>query len=238
MKTIFNKNSQRFIATVLALLLFVTISATPPIKAHALQAVAVVTAATVFITTAVIIACQLNAFGICPPPGGSGSGGGGGGSGATVTPATNTTGTSGTSGTSGTGGTGGSVIGGICYSSANSVCGIKSQGTIVNGLCNATTPPNSACPAPIINASSGFYADPALVRSGNASTLHWSVSNATACAVTGGGLNLSNLGLSGSNATGAITSKTVYTLTCINGTGGPVSTVNTAVNLVPNTTEQ
>ncbi len=235
MKTIFKKSSQRFISTVLALLLFVTMSAAPPIKAHALQAVAIVVATTVFVTTAVVVACQFNLFGICPPPGGTGGTGG-----TSVTPATNTTGSTPTTpGTGGTGGTGGtSVIGGICNSPKNPVCGIMSQGTLVNGVCNATIPPNSACPAPVIAPSSGFYADPALVRSGNSSTLHWSVTNATACTVTGGGLNLNNLSLSGTNSTGAVTSKTVYTLTCVNGTGGPVSTVNTSVNLVPNTIEQ
>lgn len=177
-------------------------------------------------------ACLLNAFNICPPsPSPTGSG-----ANTTVSSAANS-GTKGSSNNSAGNTNANSPVGQICTSPANAACGITSQGTIVGGVCNAVTPPNSACPSPIINASSGFYADPTLVRSGNTSNLHWNATNATACAVTGGGLNLQGLGINGSTVTGAITSKTTYTLTCINGAGGPVTSVNASVNLVPSTQE-
>lgn len=236
MKVLFSQRSQKAASFAFALLLLIALYALPPIKTRALQAIAVTTATTVFVTTAVVIACQFNLFGICPPPS---SGSSGGSSGTTVTPATNSDQTGDSSGnTGGTGGASGSASGDICFSAQNAVCGISSQGTLVNGVCNATTPPNSACPAPIIDSSSGFYADPALVRSGNTSTLHWSVTNATACAISGSGLDLQGLGITGSTLTGPVTSKSVYTLTCLNGSGGPSTSSNTFVNLVPTTIEQ
>lgn len=93
-------------------------------------------------------------------------------------------------------------------------------------------PPNSLCPAPVI--SNNFYADPARVREGNTTTLYWKdILNATACSLTGGGLSFSNLGLSGNKPTNKITAATSFTLTCINGAGGPQTSQTTQVNLIP-----
>lgn len=180
-----------------------------------------------------IVACVVNAFGICPPPSSTNTG---------VPPVTITTPSTNTSNTSNTnsntnnsaGGVGGNVSGKICWSAANATCGLQNQGVEVNGVCNATVPPDSACPKPIISVDKGFYADPALVKSGEQTTLRWNVTNATACSLTGGSLNLLGLALSGSNLSGSITQKTTYTLTCKQGTGsGPSATAYATVNLVP-----
>ncbi len=177
------------------------------------------------------VLCLANAFNICPP---SGSNGGNTTSGTpTITTPTQNT-NSNTSGNSNSnGGNGGTQAPQICTSAPNAVCGITNQGTIVNGVCNATTPLNSSCPAPVIDATRGFYPDPNFVRSGDTTSLHWNATNATGCTIIGGGLNLANLGILGSTITGVINQKTVFTLTCTNGTGGPSTSVNTTVNLTP-----
>lgn len=130
-------------------------------------------------------------------------------------------------------GAGGGASGEIC-SSAPNACGMVSTGFInQGGQCGTTTPPLSACPAPVIGAA-GFYAEPARVKSGNTSTLHWSVTNATECAITGGGLSLAGLGITGQNPTNPIVQQTTFTLTCKNGAaGGPSSQANATVNIVP-----
>jgi len=174
-------------------------------------------------------ACLLNAFNICPPsPSPTGSG-----ANTTVSSAANS-GTKGSSNNSAGNTNANSPVGQICTSPANAACGITSQGTIVGGVCNAVTPPNSACPAPVISVSTGFYAQPSLVKSGQQTTLYWSATNATGCTVSGGTLGtLAGLLASGNHLTGAVNQKTIYTLTCTNGAGGPQKTVNTTVNLIP-----
>ncbi len=93
-------------------------------------------------------------------------------------------------------------------------------------------PSNALCPAPVI--AKNFYADPSRVREGNTTTLYWKdILNATACSLSGGGLTFKNLGLSGNKATNAITGTTAFTLTCINGKGGPETSVTTQVTLIP-----
>ena len=63
-------------------------------------------------------------------------------------------------------------------SSAPNACGMVSTGFINQGeQCSATPPPASSCPAPAID-QGDFYAQPALVKSGNTTTLHWDVSSA------------------------------------------------------------
>ncbi|HVU80340.1 MAG TPA: hypothetical protein VHD37_03190 [Candidatus Paceibacterota bacterium] len=159
--------------------------------------------------------------------------------------------------------------GATCASPAN-ICGLRSRGTVTNGVCSAaipsegscctsaqnacgqvnyarpsdsgscsgitvSPPSNSSCPAPII-ADKGFYADPSRVRSGNSAKLFWDVENATSCDLSGGSL-VSQLGLAIKNAlgleTGAIKEKTVFTITCQNGLGGPTTSKQATVNLVP-----
>lgn len=101
------------------------------------------------------------------------------------------------------------------------------------GTCPVTPPPVSACPSPTIGADD-FYADPARVRRNNETTLFWDdIENATSCALTGGGLNLSGLGISGSEETNPITAQTTFTLTCENGAGGPRASAQVTVGIIP-----
>jgi hypothetical protein len=128
---------------------------------------------------------------------------------------------------------------GACCTSAPNACGqVNYARPNESGSCSGITvaaPSNSSCPAPII-ADKGFYADPSRVRSGNSAKLFWDVENATSCDLTGGSL-VSQLGLAIKNAlgleTGAIKEKTVFTITCQNGLGGPTTSKQATVNLVP-----
>jgi hypothetical protein len=72
------------------------------------------------------------------------------------------------------------------------------------------------------------------VKSGQQTTLYWNATNVTNCTVSGGTLGtLAGLLGTGNHLTGAVNQKTTYSLTCVNGAGGPSKTVNTTVNLVP-----
>lgn len=179
------------------------------------------------------ISCQLNVlFGGCGGGGGGGGsdtgsggaqgGGGGGGSGA------------GGGGAGGSGGGGGGSGSGsqACSSVQTNTCLMHGTGFIVNGVCNATPPADSACPLPVIG-TAGFYAEPARVKTGNASKLYWSVTDATTCTLSGGGLSLPSLGITGNTLTQSITEKTVFSLNCKNGANGPSSSAQATVNLVP-----
>lgn len=117
-----------------------------------------------------------------------------------------------------------------CTSTPNS-CGMTASGFInAQGQCAATPPPISSCPSPVLGE---FYADPDRVRSGNATALHWDATNATACSITGGGLSLQGLALSGDVPTNIITQRTEFSLTCENGVGGPTLSKTAIVNLIP-----
>ncbi len=78
-------------------------------------------------------------------------------------------------------------------------------------------------------------ANPATVRSGEASTITWSASNVTGCSIAGPGVSSS--GLSGTTHTPALTSQSTYTLSCIASGGGAVSRAVT-VGIVPRFQEQ
>ncbi len=127
-----------------------------------------------------------------------------------------------------------------CTSATANACGMRGTGFIVGGSCNATTPPNSSCPAPVIS-DKNFYAEPDRVDKGETTTLYWKdIVNATVCTLTGGGLNLTNLGIVGNTPTLEIEQKTEYTLTCQNGAanpdgtgGGPAASEKATVNLIP-----
>jgi hypothetical protein len=132
------------------------------------------------------------------------------------------------------GGTNGGVSGGgvpqACQSAAANSCGMHGNGFLdANSNCNATPPPDSACPAPSIGS---FYANPARVQKNATSILYWSVTQATRCALSGGGLSLSSLGITGQQPTNAITDSTDFTLTCQEGSG-PSSSQSTNVGLIP-----
>jgi hypothetical protein len=182
------------------------------------------------------VLCVTNAFNICPSSSGGGSSGStpttivkGPGKGSFVPPG-------GGKGNGGKGGaSNGNVNGSLCVSADNATCPlahIHNTGTIVNGSCNATVPPNSACPAPLIG-TGAFTASPAFIRPGSTATLTWNVTSATFCNLTGGGLSLTNLGIASQTQTNAISAKTTYTLTCLDGVGGPSSSAQTTVNLDP-----
>lgn len=169
---------------------------------------------------------------ICP--GSPSNNGAGGGSGTTINSPKPGSGSQ-NSGGSQNGGS--SPANKTCTSAPNPTClsaNITNTGTLVGGVCNATVPPDSSCPAPVIS-NTGFYAQPALIKSGEQTTLYWNVSNATACALSGGSLGtLLGLGLTGNHLTGSITQKTTYTLTCQQGSGsGPKTSSSVTVNLVP-----
>lgn len=76
-------------------------------------------------------------------------------------------------------------------------------------------------------------ANPTRVRSGNASTITWSATQVTSCAISGPGF--SGSGLSGSQSTGALNTQSVYTLTC-QSVGG-VKSASVTVSITPSQTE-
>lgn len=120
---------------------------------------------------------------------------------------------------SGGGGGGGGTK--ACSSPANA-CGMKSTGFKQDGVCNATTPPNSDCPVPVIS-TTDFYAQPSTVGLNGKSKLFWDVENATSCEITGDNGFTHSGKKSGSVNTGALTETTAFTLTCENGDGGPTT---------------
>lgn len=124
-----------------------------------------------------------------------------------------------------------------CSSAANS-CGMTNTGFIVNagngtGACNATPPPNSTCPAPSIDATSGFYARPSTVGPGEQTTLHWNASGSTACTISGDNGFAYSGDTSGAVPSGVIAQTTLFTLTCENGAGGPSASARIRVTFDP-----
>lgn len=122
--------------------------------------------------------------------------------------------------------------GGTCSSGGSGAddCGGSWNPTYVTedaaGVCDADTPPNSQCPAPVIG-ENGFYADPSiiggarLVNGQGQTTLHWQASNSTACSISGdNGFSASGDASGEATATG-LTQTTTFTLTCQDGDGGP-----------------
>lgn len=234
MKAFFEKRFRAGASLIMAGLLLATVVSLPPVPAHA-EPVITTVAVTIAGAVVVAIACDVNLFGICPP---SNSGTNTGSNGPTINkpvpPSNNNNNNSNNNNNTGNNNNGGNGSN-LCSSAPNPVCGITSQGTLVNGICNATVPADSACPAPVISSGTGFYAQPALVKSGEQTTLYWNVTNATNCTLSGGALGvLQALPLTGNHLTGAVTQKTSYTLTCKQGSGtGPSSSATAVVNLVP-----
>lgn len=134
-------------------------------------------------------------------------------------------------GSSGGGGT--VVVQDPCTSTANS-CGQTNTGFYNedHSICSADAPPNSTCPAPVIEADD-FYADPAIVGINMSSTLYWTSEESTECTLRGGSVN-STVGTSGTMSTGPIAQTTAFTLTCENGDGGPTSSQTVRVVVDPN----
>ncbi len=119
-------------------------------------------------------------------------------------------------------GGGGGGSGEACASPANS-CGQRNSGFIVGGTCNSSAPPNSQCPVPAFSPDTGFYAEPSTIGTNDSTTLHWNVTDATECSVTGeNGLTYTG-GATGQVSTGALTQTTTFTITCKDGEGGPTA---------------
>lgn len=118
-----------------------------------------------------------------------------------------------------------------CLSATANGCGMFGNGFLnAAGVCSATPPSDSTCPAP----AGTFSANPNKVRKGNSTNLFWNVQNATACAITGGGLSIQGLGISGSVPTNPIANQTIFYLSCFNGPdGGPVKSIEATVNITP-----
>ena len=118
-----------------------------------------------------------------------------------------------------------------CTTTSTNSCDMYGTGFLnANGVCSATVPPDSSCPAPVIGS---FYANPSRVNKGATSTLEWSVTNASVCAISGGGLSLNNLGITGNTPTNAIATDTTFTLNCADNLG-PATSAQATVHLIPN----
>jgi hypothetical protein len=210
-----------------------------PLKTESAPVVAIIaTIATV--TTAVLVydynSCDIHIIWGCGDNGGGSGGSGKGGSGGSGTNNNNVDGV--VPGNQNNNGAGGGGAGQAC-SSAPNACGMTGTGfTDSQGVCAASIPPVSSCPTPVFGE---FSAEPSLVRKGDTATLSWEVSDATACSISGGGLNLLNLSLDGSQETNSIENRTEFTLTCFNGDaaqGAPSTSETIVVNLVPTYQEQ
>ena len=214
--------------------LVATVLIAPPFTTKSAPAVAIVAAIVTTVSTAVLVydynSCDLHVVWGCDDDnGGGGNGnnnggsGGGGGNGA---------GANNNGGNNGNGG--GSFTGEACSSAPNS-CGLVSNGfENAQGVCAATPPSASSCPSPTF--AEDLTAEPDLVRKGETAVLSWDVSDATACSLNGGGLNLMNLDFDDSQETGAIENRTEFTLTCANGDiaeGAPTVSQTEVVNIVP-----
>ncbi|HVV38715.1 MAG TPA: hypothetical protein VHD31_00080 [Candidatus Paceibacterota bacterium] len=228
-------------ASVLVMLFLVFVLIAAPFNAPAqADPVSLIIALVVGAATVVVVdyfVCGFDIFFYCDRNGNIiGSVGNGNGTGGTdFVPINGNNGTNGNNNGNGNNGNNGNGNAIACLSTEVNACGMRGNGFIINNACNATPPPNSSCPAPVIG-DKGFYADPASVRTGEKSKLFWNVTNATTCDLTGGGLT-GQLGIAIKNllglGTNTINSKTVFTLTCQNGLGGPKTSKQTTVNLIP-----
>jgi hypothetical protein len=116
---------------------------------------------------------------------------------------------------------------------------MSNSGYIVNGSCNVTAPLDSACPPPVIitdtNGGGGtdpnFTTTPRIVGKGGSSTISWDIPNATACTLTGNGVNVV-AGPKGSASSGILNSTKVFTLTCENGGGATSPRVSADIKVI------
>ncbi len=128
-----------------------------------------------------------------------------------------------------------------CTSAPNS-CGMTTTGFVktatVGGKgnsCDATTPPDSACPPPTIGAN-GFKATPSLIGPGMHATLSWNVANVSACSISSdSAFTYSGTGQGSVDVNP--TQTTTYTLSCHKG-GGPSGTRSIRVTYDPHFVEK
>ncbi|MEK7109225.1 MAG: hypothetical protein AAB919_02205 [Patescibacteria group bacterium] len=105
-------------------------------------------------------------------------------------------------------------------------------GQICTPSCNATTPPDSQCPPPVIPPTTGFYADPTTVGRNGTTTLHWEATDASDCAIAGDDGFAHSGGGSGSVSSNPLVQTTTFTLTCTNSEDGP--SVSDSVRVIIN----
>ncbi len=123
-----------------------------------------------------------------------------------------------------------------CASSANA-CGQTNSGfyDASGNSCNATPPSNASCPVPVIAA---FSASPKVVAKQGRSTLTWDVTNATSLTIVGdNGFSYTTNVLKGSVDSGALDTTTTFTLTPMDGEGGPEANQSAKVIVDPNIKE-
>ncbi len=100
------------------------------------------------------------------------------------------------------------------------------------------SPGSSSCvsPDPVFNAGSGrtghLQVQPQLIPKGLTTTVYWNVANVQSCTVTGSNGD-SWSGLSGANASAAISAQVLYTLSCVPLEGASFSSEIQQVNVVP-----
>ena len=116
---------------------------------------------------------------------------------------------------------------GVGCSSAANACGQTNSGTYnCAGTCSASTPPNSACPAPPL----AFSANPVTIVSGNSSTLTWTPTNAASCWAWGGGIDGWKTPTGGNQVVSPATT-TTYFMECWNSTSVSSGVKQAAVNV-------
>ena len=116
---------------------------------------------------------------------------------------------------------------GVGCSSAANACGQTNSGTYnCAGTCSASTPPNSACPAPTL----AFSANPVTIVSGNSSTLTWTPTNAASCWAWGGGIDGWKTPTGGNQVVSPATT-TTYFMECWNSASVSSGVKQAAVNV-------
>lgn len=213
--------------------LIATVLIVPPFSTKSAPVVVAIVATVTTVTTAVLVydynSCDLHVVWGCDDDGGGNGSGNNNGNGA------NNGGTGQGQNNNGQNNGGNNTFQGEVCSSAPNACGLTSTGfENAQGICGATPPPVSSCPVPVFEED--LTAEPNLVREGETATLSWEVSDATVCSLNGGGLNLLNLGVDGSQETEAINNRTEFTLTCTNGDlaeGAPSVSQTEVINTVP-----
>ncbi len=82
-----------------------------------------------------------------------------------------------------------------------------------------------------------FSVKPAVVQSGESTTISWTAKNVTSCTVSGSNGDGPWTGATGNGLSGKITGQTIYTINCIGDDGNAVPAQNQTVNIVPVFTE-
>lgn len=101
------------------------------------------------------------------------------------------------------------------------------ESAVSSAVCTVTPPDGGGTTGalPVINS---YTMTPNIVPRGSSCTISWASSNATRCVITGPGLTSGvQVGTSGTRATPAITTRSLYTLTCFNADNVSISRART-----------